>query len=334
MESLVRATNLRGFHQLVQELGGDPFEFLSRYHIPLDVLKDDKAFLPHRTLLLLIETTSRSLDCPDFGMRLSNWQGLDILGPIAVVARHENTVLNAFKAIAKYLYVHSPGLKLALVEGNEKGGYQFKFEIVDTNQVELRQPYELSLANGARIIRLLGGQGAHPLRVSFMHKQLAITQTYRDTFGCAVLFEQDWNGFKLSSALAHRKINTADSDTRLLVTDYLESQFAPGTTTLSVRVSELIRKLLPTGQCNANTIAEQLAMHPRTLQRRLADEDTRYDKLLDVERRKLAEHYLLQSGMQLSQISGVLGYSEQSAFNRSCKRWFSMTPRKFRLNNN
>jgi hypothetical protein len=42
--------------------------------------------------------------------------------------------------------------------------------------------------------------------------------------------------------------------------------------TLSDGVAELARRLLPTGQCSVDAIGEELAMHPRTLQRHLATE--------------------------------------------------------------
>ena len=32
----------------------------------------------------------------------------------------------------------------------------------------------------------------------------------------------------------------------------------------------------------------------------------------------------------VSQIAGLLGYTEQSTLNRSCRRWFGMTPRQYR----
>ena len=88
--------------------------------------------------------------------------------------------------------------------------------------------------------------------------------------------------------------------------------------------------MLPTGQCSAEVIADQLAMHPRTLQRRLAAEGVRCQDLIDRERRDQAARYLAEPGLYLSQITGLLGYSEQSALNRSCRRWFGKTPRKYR----
>jgi AraC-like DNA-binding protein len=73
-------------------------------------------------------------------------------------------------------------------------------------------------------------------------------------------------------------------------------------------------------------------VHPRTLQRRLAESGTRYDQLLDRERRKQAQHYLVETGLSLSQVTGLLGYAEQSAFHRAFRRWFNTTPKEYRAN--
>lgn len=45
----------------------------------------------------------------------------------------------------------------------------------------------------------------------------------------------------------------------------------------------------------------------------------------------LAAKYLAQPGFQLVQVAGLLGYTEQSALNRSCRRWFGTTPRQYRV---
>ena len=83
-------------------------------------------------------------------------------------------------------------------------------------------------------------------------------------------------------------------------------------------------------QCTADTIAEQLGLHPRTLQRQLAAEGHRCQDLIDAERRVQATRYLAEPRLQLGQIAGLLGYTEQSTFNRSCRRWFGMTPGDYR----
>lgn len=330
MGSLIRATNLWGYDDLVRELGGDPGLFLDRFHIPAASQRPDESFVLYRNAGLLLEATAVEMDCPDFGIRLAKWQGLEILGAIAVIARNSGTVLEALQAIARYLYFHCPALILRIAESGSKNSIRLDYQISELSPPQLRQSYELSMANGVQILKMLAGEDARPEMVSFLHGQVGPLKSYEECFGCAVRFEQDWCGQQLQACIAASPIDHADPQTLHYATKYLESNLAPGPTPLSSRVSELIRRLLPTGQCNANNIAAELAMHPRTLQRRLAYEQLRYEQLLDNERRRLAERYLGESGMHMVQIAGLLGYTEQSTFSRSCQRWFGMTPRKYR----
>src|SRR4051794_33409523 len=86
MSSLIRATTLWGYGELVTELGGDPQQFLKRFRIPPGVENQEDAFISVDAYVRLLQSSADDLGCPDFGLRLSRWQGLDILGPIAVIA--------------------------------------------------------------------------------------------------------------------------------------------------------------------------------------------------------------------------------------------------------
>jgi AraC-like DNA-binding protein len=329
MGSLIRSTTLWGYHELVRELGGDPESFLLRFRIPPGVEREDDAFIAFDAYVRLLEASADNLDCPDFGLRLAQWQGLDILGPIAVIARNAQTVLDGYQSIARYFYVHSPALRLALAPRTEESTLTFIYEVTEPGLVVV-QGYELSMAIAVRITRLLGGPQALPSAISFMHDQQGTAAAYDQALGCPVRFGQTWCGFEISEALADLRIESADPETRRIAAKYLESNYVPPTAALSERVAELARRLLPTGQCSVEAIGDQLAMHPRTLQRGLASEGVRCQDLIDQERRHRATRYLAEPGLQLSQIAGLLGYAEQSTFNRSCRRWFGKTPRQYR----
>jgi AraC-like DNA-binding protein len=88
--------------------------------------------------------------------------------------------------------------------------------------------------------------------------------------------------------------------------------------------------MLPTGGLDLDLIADQLAQHRRTLQRRLAAQDTSYADLVDRVRREEAERHLRDTDMPLGQLAGVLGFSEQSALSRACRRWFDASPTQVR----
>ncbi|MGA8255236.1 MAG: AraC family transcriptional regulator [Nocardioides sp.] len=330
MGSLIRATNVRGFSELVTELGGDPAALLQRFHLPPDVEAHDDSFVPFESVVRLLEASSAELACPDFGLRLSRWQGLDILGPIAVIARNAQTVLDGLAAMARYLYVHSPALTLQVVPAASDDTVRFSFEFTELSLPRLGQSFELSMANGARIVRLLGGTTAKITTIAFLHERVAPLEAYAHELACPVQFGQSWCGFEIPSLLASRPIDSADPETRKIATHYLESAYLPADASLEHRVADLVRRLLATGHCTTEVIADQLAMHPRTLQRRLAEESVRCQDVIDRERRLLAGKYLAQPGLHLNQVAGLLGYAEQSSLNRSCQRWFGATPREVR----
>ena len=328
MGSLIRASAMRGYSELVRELGGDPAALLARFGLPADAEHEPDAFISFAALTRGLEATAEELACPDFGLRLSSRQGLEILGPIAVIARNASTVLGGVEAIGRFLYIHSPALKLA-ARPRAGGGLEFTYEMTEPRLPSI-QGYELSMGISVRIIRLLGGPQAGFDAVSFPHPQQGPDASYRDALGCPVRFEQPWCGFELSTEMAARRIENADPETQRIATKYLEATYLPASAPLSDRVAELTRRLLPTGQCSAETIADELAMHPRTLQRRLVDEGVRCADIIDRERRAQAARYFAEPGLHLSQIAGLLGYAEQSALNRSCRRWFGKTPRQCR----
>ncbi len=330
MNSLIRASNVWGYSELVRELGGDPVAMMERFHVPPDVETREDAFVPFESMVRLIEASAVELDCPDFGLRLSRWQGLDILGPIAVIARNATKVLDGLEAVARYLHVHSPALRFDVAPTLHAGTVRFTFEMRELSLPLLRQSYELAIANGAGIARLLSGVATPLASVSFLHEQVAPAVSYEQTFGCPVHFGCDWCGFEVPLALTTKVIDSADPETRKIATRYLEAEYQPVDAPLDRRVTDLIRRLLPTGHCTTAVIAEQLALQPRTLQRRLHDVGVECQDLIDHQRRELALGYLAEPRLHLHQIAGLLGYSEQSSLNRSCRRWFDKTPRQVR----
>jgi AraC-like DNA-binding protein len=77
-------------------------------------------------------------------------------------------------------------------------------------------------------------------------------------------------------------------------------------------------------------VADQFNLHPKTLQRRIADEDTTFAGLVDEVRGGAAERYLRSTHMSLWHLARELGYAEQSVLSRSCKRWFGAGPAAYR----
>ena len=332
MPNLIRATNLWGFDELVEALGGDPRTLLARYQIPVAAHRDDNAFLIYRNVAALFEDTAKTLNYPEFGLKLADAQGMDILGPISVIARSSTTVGEAVNSIGRYLHLHCPALHIkSTIEVQEQRRCVSLEYWIDDDRSDYRiQAYELGLANAMQVIKLLCGKEFRPISAHFIHARLGSEKAYRAVFHCPVHFNQDWCGFLLPDTTFSTPLSSVDQQTWQLAESYLSTQPMPVTGSISEEVRNLIKSLLPTGQCSTETIASQLSMHKRTLQRKLANENTTYEQLLTGERKTMASNYLMEPNLKLSQISGLLGYSEQSVFNRACREWFGTTPRNYR----
>ncbi|MBX8690200.1 AraC family transcriptional regulator [Mycolicibacterium porcinum] len=76
-------------------------------------------------------------------------------------------------------------------------------------------------------------------------------------------------------------------------------------------------------------VAAELDMHPRTLRRRLADEDTSFRALVNEARSALARDLLCNVGLTVDEVSRRLGYTETSTFCHAFKRWHGVPPSAF-----
>lgn len=78
------------------------------------------------------------------------------------------------------------------------------------------------------------------------------------------------------------------------------------------------------------SVARKIGCSPRTLQRRLDELGFTYQSLLDAVREQLAYQYLQDSHLSYIEVALLLGFSEQSAFNRAFKHWTSTSPGRYR----
>ncbi|MCB1636031.1 MAG: helix-turn-helix domain-containing protein, partial [Xanthomonadales bacterium] len=100
--------------------------------------------------------------------------------------------------------------------------------------------------------------------------------------------------------------------------------------TLSLQVRDRLVRMLPEGEPSAEQVASSLHLSLRSLQRRLAEEDSSYEQLLLLTREELARSYLQDPRHAISEIAYLLGYADASCFTRAFRRWTGMAPSVYR----
>lgn len=333
MTAMVRASGIRGYTALMRQLGTDPLPMLRRYRIPPESLDDDEALLSLRAVTHLLEASSTETGCADLGLRIANTQDIGILGPVGVVIQNAATPKEALRLTSRYLFIHSTGLCLTINDPSPliDDAFEIVFEIRLSGHPVQRQIIDLCLGSMHRSTKLLVGDGYRLKAVALPHAPIAPLSTYRRFFGAAVIANQERAALYPDSATWPTSLQGSNPAVRRIAEDYLARHFrAPGDS-VSARVRLALRSLLGTSRANKDAVAAMLAIHPRTLHRRLEAEGTGFEIIREELRREMALQYLRQTKVPLGQLSGLLGFPEQSAFTRSCKRWFGRSPSAIRL---
>lgn len=92
----------------------------------------------------------------------------------------------------------------------------------------------------------------------------------------------------------------------------------------SARVRSALTELLPGGACGIEDVAKKLGLSKRTLQRKLSEENTTFQKQLNSTREILAIHYIRNTDMTSNDIAFLLGYQELNSFLRAFTLWTGM----------
>jgi AraC-like DNA-binding protein len=71
-------------------------------------------------------------------------------------------------------------------------------------------------------------------------------------------------------------------------------------------------------------------MSPRTLQRRLEELGTTYQRLLDDVRRRSARRLLTNTDLDSGEVAFLLGFEELNSFTRAFHGWEGTTPTRWR----
>ena len=98
----------------------------------------------------------------------------------------------------------------------------------------------------------------------------------------------------------------------------------------AARVRSALMELLPSGECTIDDVAKKLGYSKRSLQRKLQEEDTNFQKQLNHTRELLARTYLANNNMTTEDIAFLLGYQESGSFLRAFTVWTGQTVNEYR----
>ncbi|MEX5293994.1 AraC family transcriptional regulator [Kocuria sp. CPCC 205268] len=330
--TVIRSAGLRGFRAAVAELGGSAEALADAAGLPRAALDTDDLLVPERAVGRVLETAARELGCPDLGLRVAARQDPGVLGPLALAARHSETVRDALECTSRYLFVHAPSLDLALVPDpyGARGVTAVRYGAAAGDPGRgSPQGTDLGLGLLHRALSSLVG-GSYGLRtVELAHRPSAPLRAYERFFGAPVRTGRPEVLLRIPTSTLARPLH-GDAGVRQVALAFLDTQLPGSGSAWAPRVRGVLVQLLGTTAPEIGAVARVLELHPRTLQRRLAEEGTTFGAVLDEARRSAALRWLTTTDVPLGRIAGLVGLSESSALTRCARRWWGVPPRTVR----
>lgn len=156
-------------------------------------------------------------------------------------------------------------------------------------------------------------------------------QLYKKSFGVPVTFDAPYCEICIDPMIVDETLMGGNREIAHELDRIMESHIAAlDKDDIVSRVKRAILQLLPSGKCNKQRVAGELAMSANGLQQKLAARETSFQDLLHQIRHSLALDYMEQARVSITEMSFMLGFSDTSSFTRAFRRWTGKSPRDYR----
>ncbi len=291
-----------------------------------EVMKNPNARYPDERLQRLLEIAVEASGDDGFGLRIARCIGPTTLHALGFSLLASETLYAALLRLVRYYRMVADGVDLELDKTRRDYVLAVSF-FAPPDPVRTDALLAMLVAFG----RQLCGPRFAPLKVELCRRPPADPARHAKQLG--VMPEFSATGDRLHLARTEVEAVRATGNAELayqndkIVADYLARFDA---SRLSERIRAIFIERLVTGKFSEEQVAEQLNISLRSLQRRLRDEQTSYQQLLDETRLDLALQYINRTGLSVAQIAPLLGFSDSSNFNRAFKRWLGISPNRYR----
>ncbi len=318
--AVARALDARGINSsaLFTEVGLDPA-----------IMRDPNGRYPVSRMTHLWKLAVKASQDPCIGLRAAEFVQPTTFHSLGLAILASQSLGDALQRGARFSRIVSNAVDV-YVESVTDGLKQVIRFRDDVPQVD--EAIDLYMASALKMGHILSGGKAQPTQIKFRRRVTPEMEAlFLEHFRADIMFEADENSFLIPHEVANQPLPMANPalarQNDQVVMEYL-AQFEGARISEKVR-AELITRL-PAGEPSRAEVAATLNFSEKTLQRRLRDEDTSYQAILDETRRELAQQYLREGRVSVCEITFRLGFSDQSSFTRAFKRWTGRAPGEYR----
>ena len=327
----VHPAYLRLLCQTLRNCGTDPEPLLLAAGLPASrQLAASGQAVPHRSVNRFVRECLRTTRRPWLGLELGLAMQVSAHGPLGYAVAASRDLRQALTMVSRFTPIRDATLRLRL-RAQPHGA---AFELVE--RVDLADAREFMacvvLATVVRVVEAVLGRVPEAIAVDLPFAEPAWRERIEQLVRGPLRFGAPRLALHFDAALLAAPCVTADP--AAFDRARRECEIALASSTAEASLAQRVRDRLGGVEGEAlptlAALAAEFAMSPRTLIRRLKDEGTRYQALLDEMRQQRALWYLQHTRDSIESIAGRLGYEDTSNFSRTFRRWFGIAPGEVR----
>ncbi|MDR3764423.1 MAG: AraC family transcriptional regulator [Acidobacteriota bacterium] len=313
----------------LEDLGIPPTAVLRRAGLPAELAGQPRLMLCTNDLFKLWKAMGELAPDPNVGLLMGGEMRMEYQSPTALAALSSENFGEAVQRMARYKLLTCPEEILSQVDGNE---WSIQFRWLLAGEVEPQPLNDCCFAWVLAVARLGTGTRLSPLRVEYRQPRGEL-QSLERYFGCPVETAGTRNAIVFRATDAARPFVTRNAELLGTLAPQLEAELKAQPReeeSFSERVRRTVQEKLTGRRPAIEEVARTLHISSRTLQRKLQEAGSSYQRVLEESRHQLARHYLNNSALELSEAAYLLGYEDASSFVRAFRTWEGVPPARWR----
>ncbi len=313
----------------LEELGVRASAVLRRAGLPQGFSEQPRVLLKHGgTFCPLACRRAKSAPTPRLAFCSAQKRKTERFHPIGLAALSTENFGAAIDQMARYKQLTCPE-EILQEKDDEEWSIQFRWLLAD--EVEPPVLNECCFAWVLSIARHGTGTRLSPLRVEFVQPRAAC-----EDHRAPLWLPGGLRRLPQCDRVSRRRRRAPVRHPKCRASGMLAPQFEEelkqenGDENFVERVRIAIQQKLTGRRPTIEDIADALHISSRTLQRRLQDEGSSFQRVLEEARHQLARHYLNNSVLELNEAAYLLGYEDANSFVRAFRTWEGVPPARWR----
>ncbi|MBW9065409.1 AraC family transcriptional regulator [Rhizobium herbae] len=318
----------QAFWRTLESFGLPAAAVLRQARLPATLHLNPQSFVSTQQYFAIFKALEELSSDPGFGIKLVQNTDTAVHPPSTMAAFHARDFRDGIARLARFKRLCTPE-QLHLVE--EDAVVTITGEWLYATEPEPSIAVDITFAFLLELGRRGTGQNLTPARVELTRPDSG-TAAHATYFGCPIRYGAPRDALVLRSSDLDRPFPGHNPELLDILTPALASALGEIQALGSVReqVKLVLKRDLASGRPELSSIAYDLGVSERTLQRRMTEEGTTFRELLLEARQELGRQLLFDPCADIDEVACLLGYQDTSSFYRAFRDWEGVTPSRWR----